>query len=147
MSRNTFLKFIMISFVLISLMIIKETAVSANINSQKNVNEPGVSSNQLVDGDSNTSVSNDVQNGFINRNSKVYYYLNGQMVYGEQKINNNWYYFDKETGAMSTGFQNLDNKTVYYNSQGQMIYGEQKIDNNWYYFDKETGAMSTSFQT
>ncbi|WP_143471074.1 CHAP domain-containing protein, partial [Leuconostoc inhae] len=66
----------------------------------------------------------------------------GQMIYGEQKIDNNWYYFDKITGAMTIGFQNLGNKTVYYNNQGQMIYGEQKIDNNWYYFDKVTGAIS-----
>ncbi|MBZ6001508.1 CHAP domain-containing protein [Leuconostoc gelidum] len=147
MSRNTFLKIIMIPFVLITIMIIKETTVSANINNQEIVNEHGALLSQLVYGDSNTFVSNDVQNGFINNNSQVYYYNSqGQMIYGEQKIDNNWYYFDKITGAMVIGFQNLGNKTVYYNSQGQMIYGEQKIDNNWYYFDKITGAMAMGFQ-
>lgn len=87
------------------------------------------------------SISKD--SGWVNNQANMYYYSNGDMVYGEQKINNGWYYFDQITGAMVVGFKNLDNKTVYYNDQGKMVYGEQKINNSWYYFDQTTGAMVT----
>ena len=63
------------------------------------------------------------------------------MRYGEQRINNAWYYFDKISGAMQTGLVNLGNKIVYYGADGAMRYGEQRINNTWYYFDKISGAM------
>ena len=63
------------------------------------------------------------------------------MQYGEQKINNTWYYFDTITGKMATGFCNLPGKTVYYGVDGKMLYKEQKIGNYYYYFDAVTGAM------
>ena len=87
-----------------------------------------------------------MQTGFVNLGSKtVYYNSDGQMQYGEQKINNAWYYFDTITGARITGFYNLPGKTVYYGSDGQMRYGEQKINDAWYYFDTTTGARVTGF--
>ena len=87
-----------------------------------------------------------MQTGFVNLGSKtVYYNSDGQMQYGEQKINNAWYYFDTITGARITGFYNLPGKTVYYGSDGQMRYGEQKINNAWYCFDTITGARVTGF--
>ncbi|WP_407881539.1 C39 family peptidase, partial [Furfurilactobacillus entadae] len=80
----------------------------------------------------------------------VYYNANGQMVYGEAKINNNWYLFSRDDGAMQRDFQNLanygHNKTVYYNANGQMVYGEAKINNNWYLFSRDDGAMQRDFQ-
>ena len=87
-----------------------------------------------------------MQTGFVNLGSKtVYYNSDGQMQYGEQKINNAWYYLDTITGARITGFYNLPGKTVYYGSDGKMRYGEQKINNAWYYFDTITGARVTGF--
>ena len=78
-------------------------------------------------------------------NKTVYYASNGQMQYGQQRLNGHWYLFDKISGAMQTGFQNLsaygENKTVYYASNGQMQYGARKINNNLYFFDTTTGAM------
>ena len=65
------------------------------------------------------------------------------MRYGEQRISNAWYYFDKVSGAMRTGFVNLGNKTVYYGTDGKMRYGEQKINNNYYAFHQTSGAMQT----
>ncbi|KRL87164.1 hypothetical protein FC32_GL001782 [Ligilactobacillus apodemi DSM 16634 = JCM 16172] len=69
------------------------------------------------------------------------------MLYGQQKIDGHWYYFDPVTGAMQTGFVYIadQNKTVYYGSNGQMLYGQQKIDGHWYYFDTFNGAMQTGF--
>ena len=89
------------------------------------------------------------QTGFqsLSDGRTVYYNGQGQMQYGEQKINGYWYYFNTSSGAMATGFQKLpDGRTVYYNSQGQMQYGEQRINGYWYYFNTSSGAMVTGFQ-
>ena len=86
---------------------------------------------------------------WINDQGKTVYYSTktAQMVHGQQNINGHWYLFDKTTGAMQRGFQNLkaygDDKTVYYNQDGWMLYGQQKIDNKWYNFDTFNGAMKT----
>ena len=88
---------------------------------------------------------------WINDQGKTVYYSTktAQMVHGQQNINGHWYLFDKTTGAMQRGFQNLkaygDDKTVYYNQDGWMLYGQQKIDNKWYNFDTFNGAMKTGF--
>lgn len=85
------------------------------------------------------------QTGFQNLSDgrTVYYNSQGQMQYGEQKINGYWYYFRTDNGAMVTGFQKLsDGRTVYYNSQGQMQYGNQTIDNNKYYLNVWNGAVT-----
>ena len=99
-------------------------------------------------------------------NKTVYYDENGYMLYGDQEINENKYYFDKSTGKMYTGerkignywylydyktgaivkgFQYIpnQNKTVYYNEEGKMVYGLQEIDGIKYYFDKVTGARQS----
>ena len=87
-----------------------------------------------------------MQTGFVNLGSKtVYYNSDGQMLYGEQKINNAWYCFDTITGARVTGFYNLSGRIVYYGADGKMRYGEQKINNAWYCFDTITGARVTGF--
>ncbi|WP_270634901.1 peptidoglycan DD-metalloendopeptidase family protein, partial [Ligilactobacillus salivarius] len=74
----------------------------------------------------------------------------GQLQYGQQAIGNHWYLFDKSSGAMQTGFQNLapygQNKTVYYASNGQMQYGQKQIGGHWYLFDKSSGAMQIGLQ-
>ena len=85
------------------------------------------------------------QTGFqsLSDGRTVYYNSQGQMQYGEQKINGYWYYFRTDNGAMVTGFQKLsDGRTVYYNSQGQMQYGNQTINGNKYYLNIWTGAIT-----
>ena len=52
------------------------------------------------------------------------------MLYGQQKINGDWYDFDVVTGAMKFGYQLIadQNKEVYYNPvTGSMVYGQQNI--------------------
>ena len=84
-----------------------------------------------------------MRTGFVNlENKTVYYGTDGIMKYGEQRINNGWYYFDKVTGAMRTGFVNLGNKVVYYNEDGKMLYGKQCVNSDYYYFNIKTGAMT-----
>ena len=79
----------------------------------------------------------------VNKKSR-YYQENGCCTIGEYKIDDKWYYFDKN-GIMQTGFVDLPEKTVYYNENGVMEYGEQKINDAWYYFDMITGKMATGF--
>lgn len=80
---------------------------------------------------------NDTENPRI-----VYYNANGQMQYGEQKINDHWYYFNLADGHEETGFVKLnDGRTVYYDKQGQMLYGIQKINNKQYLLNQWTGAV------
>ena len=69
------------------------------------------------------------------QNKAVYYNpTDGAMVYGQQKINNQWYYFDKITGAMKLGYYWIaeQQKEVYYDpNKGNMVYGQQKINGHW----------------
>ena len=87
-------------------------------------------------------------NGWKTVNGKTFYYSKGKAVTGQQHIDGKWYLFDKNTGAMKTGFQWISDqhKTCYYNGKGQMQYGQQHIGGKWYLFDKNTGAMKTGFQ-
>ena len=76
---------------------------------------------------------------------KIFYGADGKQAYGEQKVNDKWYYFDKENNGIAAAneFIDLEGKRVYYGTDGSMRYGEQKIDGYWYYFDKITGKMQT----
>ena len=52
-----------------------------------------------------------MQTGLVDLGEKVVYYAsNGQMQYGEQKINGYWYYFKPGNGAMQTGLVDLGEK-------------------------------------
>ena len=78
----------------------------------------------------------------VEENGKIYCYCKGEKLFGEQKVEGYWYYFDeKNDGEMATG----GTKTVYYNEDGRMTYGEKKIDGSWYYFNKITGARVIGF--
>ena len=86
---------------------------------------------------------------YIKEQNKTVYYdpENGQMLYGQQKINGDWYDFDVVTGAMKFGYQWIadQNKEVYYNPvTGSMVYGQQNINGKWQYFDTVTGAQVKS---
>ena len=83
----------------------------------------------------------EIKEGWESVDNKTYYYVKGEKVYGEKKINNKWYYFDKKTGEMQTGFVQLPGKTVFYKETGEMVYGAQKIGNVQYMFDKVTGKL------
>ena len=93
-----------------------------------------------------------MQHGLTKVNQKTYYLdeVSGEVRKGQQVVGNHWYLFDKSSGVMQTGFQNLapygQNKVVYYASNGQMQFGQQVVGNYWYLFDKVTGAMQTGFQ-
>ena len=80
--------------------------------------------------------------------SRTVYYdtTTAQMVHGEKKIGNYWYYFALNNGAMATGFVRLpDGRQVYYDNQGHMYYGQLHHNGYWYYFHTNNGAMANGF--
>ena len=76
-----------------------------------------------------------------------YYNSKGQMLYGEQKIDGQWYYFATNNGDAARGFTKLsDGRTVYYdldasgNGKG-MLHGEQVVNGKTYSFRDDNGDM------
>ena len=58
-----------------------------------------------------------MQTGFVNLGNKIVYYnLNGQMLYGKQNIDDDYYYFDEVNGAMAI---NMWIKGEYYGEKGK----------------------------
>lgn len=82
----------------------------------------------------------------------VYYNAQGELVNGEQKINNQWYYFSTTNGNVAQGWTTLsDGRTVYYdvdaNGSGKgMLYGMQTISGVSYYFNVWNGAEEIGFK-
>ena len=87
--------------------------------------------------------------GFVTVNGDTWYVHpdSHDVLKGQKKIDGYWYYFDPDTGKMTTGFVDFTSanntggeKTVYYNEEGHMVYGLQTIGGKKYYFDPSTGA-------
>ena len=96
-----------------------------------------------------------MQTGFVTLKDGrlVYYNADGQMQYGEQKINGKWYHFQTDNGNTARGWYILeDGRRVYYdvdgtgNGQG-MLHGLGKVGNDYYYFNDATGAKETGLKT
>ncbi|URI12678.1 N-acetylmuramoyl-L-alanine amidase [Ligilactobacillus salivarius] len=102
--------------------------------------------NKTVHYDSNGKMQYGWQ--WVDNATRYFDKVTGAMTTGQKNINNHWYLFDNK-GAMQRGFQNLksygQDKTVYYNKDGWMLYGQQKIGGHWYNFDRVTGKMSIGF--
>ena len=88
----------------------------------------------------------------VTENGRTYCYQGDTKLFGEQKVDGHWYYFDEEkNGEMAQGWYTLSEKTertktVYYDENGWMVYGEKKIDGHWYYFNPVTGARVSGWR-
>ncbi len=88
-----------------------------------------------------------IQASLFDSSHMIYIDKNHEQLYGPQKIDNDFYYFNEDTGYMHTGFLETENGTYYYDENGKMVTGLQTIDSDQYYFD-ENGCMKvSSFQT
>ncbi len=78
---------------------------------------------------------------------RLYYFQpeTGAMTTGWQQIEEDTFYFGTD-GVRTTGWQTIDGKIYYLGDAGKMVTGWQQIENISYYFD-EDGAMSTGWQT
>lgn len=79
-----------------------------------------------------------------------YYIDNGTRYYIDwHMINGKWYYFDRTTGYMNTGwFRDSANSKWYYldPTNGDMAEGWKKIGGYWYYFTPGSGIMVSGWQ-
>ena len=77
------------------------------------------------------------------KNKWVYYDSEGRMLYGEQYIQGNWYWFNEVTGERKVGERYSEKGNWYrYDDEGRMIHGEYfSKEGNWYYYDIVTGIM------
>ncbi|MDQ0201050.1 Ig-like domain-containing protein [Neobacillus ginsengisoli] len=104
-----------------------------------------------------------VLNGWVTQNGKRYYYINdvkqtgwivisgmkyyldntGAMKTGWLLYNGKWYFFNKNTGVMTTGWV-LDGKWYYLDSTGVMKTGWLSYNKNWYFLTND-GSMATGW--
>ncbi|WP_226086154.1 hypothetical protein [Mesobacillus sp. S13] len=68
----------------------------------------------------------------------------GALVTGWEKVNGNWYFFNKSTGAAETGWEKIGNKWFYFNADGVMQSGWEFIKGKWYFFNYN-GEMQTGW--
>lgn len=86
--------------------------------------------------------------------NRIVYYdpQTSQMQYGEHQINNQWYYFDTNCGAVVQGWYVLaDGRKVYYDVANDgtgrgMLHGIQTIDGQTYDFNIYTGAQTSGWK-
>lgn len=81
-------------------------------------------------------------------NAWYYFDKDGYMKTGWQKITGKWYFFN-QSGVMQTGWLCDAGKWYYFGSDGAMVRGWQKVNDVWYYFgwpnDPDSGAMRTGW--
>ena len=84
-----------------------------------------------------------VKDGWIRENGKWYLYEAGVQLKGWQPDGNKRYYLDPESGAMRTGWYQVEGKWYFSESTGAMATGWKKLG-KWYYFGAD-GAMRTGW--
>lgn len=84
---------------------------------------------------------------FFDSSHLIYINEQGNQLYGSQKIEDDFYYFDEETGYMHTGFLKTDEGTYYYDSEGKRVTGLYTIEGDSYYFNKTGKMITRKFQT
>ncbi len=78
--------------------------------------------------------------------SKAWYWLERGVPYkgGWKAIAKKWYYFDKATGKMKTGWVDDTGKRYWMKPSGEMAEGWLKLNNKWYFL-RYGGAMTTGW--
>ena len=83
-----------------------------------------------------------------NSNKDTYYYLNpetGAMETGWLNLDGAWYLLDDSTGAMKTGWAYEGSHWYFMDESGRMQTGWLNRGGNWYWLDAASGAMGTGW--
>ena len=67
------------------------------------------------------------------------------MSYGWVADSGKWYYTDINTGAMKTGFNNVNEKWYYFNESGIMQTGYVVVDGKTYYMDQSGARLDSGY--
>ena len=103
-------------------------------------------------------------NGWVQKDGKYYYYVNGSLKKGWLKLDGKYYYLGSTgerltgwkkiggklyyfttKGVMKTGWLKVGGKYFYFGSNGVRVTGWIKLGGNWYYFNTSNGAMRTGW--
>ena len=76
---------------------------------------------------------------------KIYLHKDGSQAAGMTKIDENWYYFDPDSGYMHTGFFETDEGTYYFAEDGKQVFGLQEIEGENYFFQKDGTMVQNAF--
>lgn len=87
-----------------------------------------------------------VQNGFVTKSSKTYYYQNGKKVKGLQWIDGARYHFSSKGVMTKKAFKTVKSQKYYFGKNGKAYIGLKKVGKYLYYFD-ENGVMQKGWQT
>ena len=68
----------------------------------------------------------------------------GAMVTGWEQVDGTWYRFD-DSGAMVTGWEQVDGTWYRFDESGAMVTGWEQVGDTWYRFD-DSGAMVTGWE-
>ena len=79
-------------------------------------------------------------NGWMWESGSWYYLTGGRMTEGWLLDRGTWYYMDSRTGAMRTGWVQVDDRWYYFEPSGAMVTGWLRSDGAWYYLSG-SGAM------
>ena len=83
--------------------------------------------------------------GFVDKNDNKYYFRSGMIVNGKQKIDGDYYYFNKKTYAMLTSqWLELNNKHFYITEDGTFAKNSRWIDSKLYRFDIDGTCLNYS---
>ena len=85
--------------------------------------------------------------GFATVDGLTYYFFdNGMMATGWQKLGDEWYFFSKG-GAMKTGWQKSGQKWYFMDEEdGTMQTGWNQTGTQWYYLSDVSGAMTVGWK-
>lgn len=90
------------------------------------------------------TIVKEVLNGFVQRGTDTFYYINGEMQIGWEKVGAIWYFFNTD-GTMKTGWLTEGSKKYYLHEDGKMATSWTEIDGKKYYFHASSGHMMTKW--
>ena len=98
-----------------------------------------------LDSDKNETFQN-IKNGLVTENGKLYYYENGKKITGFKEVNGELYFFSSKDYTASSGWKKAYGNTWYQDESGKVLKGYQEIEGKKYYFNEKTGYRESGFK-